>query len=588
MIQPLPVLNDGTIAVSQSTGKKALFQDATGSSESAFPQVLQDASILPESDAPIISEPVGDSHREKPISSKGESGNLPIDGQVADVPVDPDTSKEANNPHHVASDVAGELLPFASLVPLNPAMIGKFVPLQDPAGSAQVVSNGAQGLPNPGGQLPVLFGGMMDFAQDSLAVSHRSMTYLSNPNIQGEPTVTGTWQGDVNLPSGNTVAPHYPQQAGIPIPVLTQPDSDLPRWITDRIAASTRKQPPPTPHTHVVSSDNKPNQQSSASESRPVSNQLESGSTSQNKSHSSAPGRIQTPHLPRQNASLRIYDQGTIEKDFTHQTRMMSSERPTSRDHSDQAMPRNPEPVSSRENQIRYFAGQNMNAEMSAAARTTQVDPGLRFETMNVSLPQASAGDSLTSVSIPSVTQVTAGGGENISWGDSNTTATPLTEKMSSEESAFTQRVWRGLSTLLNQRGGIMNLRLDPPELGELRVQMSITQNHVTATFHAETAEAQALLVRSLGMLRTALEQQGLTVDRLHVQHTPSSQSEQLREDSNQEQNQNHMRHQHDTGDGRSRGRSDEDGASSGSQSRAADDLFTELLQSYNPGDKSE
>ena len=57
-------------------------------------------------------------------------------------------------------------------------------------------------------------------------------------------------------------------------------------------------------------------------------------------------------------------------------------------------------------------------------------------------------------------------------------------------ETAFASRVVRGLSAMVNQRGGVMTMRLDPPELGQLRVQMSLQAGVVSARFFAEQGQA--------------------------------------------------------------------------------------------------
>jgi len=61
-------------------------------------------------------------------------------------------------------------------------------------------------------------------------------------------------------------------------------------------------------------------------------------------------------------------------------------------------------------------------------------------------------------------------------------------------------------------------LRLQPESLGELRVQVGLDGESVTARFEATTAEARDLLHASLATLRSSLEARGLHVEKLHVQ----------------------------------------------------------------------
>jgi flagellar hook-length control protein FliK len=113
----------------------------------------------------------------------------------------------------------------------------------------------------------------------------------------------------------------------------------------------------------------------------------------------------------------------------------------------------------------------------------------------------------------------------------------------------------RGLAAMLKQRGGAMNLRLDPPDLGQVRVQMTLSRGTVAAEFHASTPQAHQLLEKNLSMLRTTLEQQGLTVERLTVAHVPSSAAQHALRDESQPQQQHSQRSQHDAAGSESRGR---------------------------------
>jgi len=75
----------------------------------------------------------------------------------------------------------------------------------------------------------------------------------------------------------------------------------------------------------------------------------------------------------------------------------------------------------------------------------------------------------------------------------------------------------KGLDILSNHRGGAITMRLEPPALGQLRIELRVSQGAVVADFTAATAEARVLLEANLGMLRERLESQGLTVERMSV-----------------------------------------------------------------------
>jgi flagellar hook-length control protein FliK len=83
--------------------------------------------------------------------------------------------------------------------------------------------------------------------------------------------------------------------------------------------------------------------------------------------------------------------------------------------------------------------------------------------------------------------------------------------------------------------GGSMQLRLDPPQLGTVHVSVEMTEGAVVATLRAGSEEAARMLGHSLSNLKTMLEAQGVTVERLTVQHvresTPGGSSQDARGD---------------------------------------------------------
>ncbi len=122
-------------------------------------------------------------------------------------------------------------------------------------------------------------------------------------------------------------------------------------------------------------------------------------------------------------------------------------------------------------------------------------------------------------------------------------------------------RLGRALNTAVNQKGGGVTLRLTPPEIGTVRIQLQITGTSVSARIHTETAAGQQLLNQQLGQLRTSLESQGLQVDRVTVQPMQHSQAgSQSQNDSDSSQ------------DGRSRQQHHGQQSGSRSQSNGRDD----------------
>ena len=145
-------------------------------------------------------------------------------------------------------------------------------------------------------------------------------------------------------------------------------------------------------------------------------------------------------------------------------------------------------------------------------------------------------------------------------------------------------RLSRGLNAAVNQQGGNITLRLTPPEMGTVRIQMTMQGGNVSAQFHAETDSARSLLTQQLGQLRSSLESQGLTVDRLGVQGMNNSSNSSGLQQQNAQSQQNQAE-----ADGRSRGGQQQqpnggNGNAEAQEDRLRDnldnarDLFTDLL----------
>ena len=73
--------------------------------------------------------------------------------------------------------------------------------------------------------------------------------------------------------------------------------------------------------------------------------------------------------------------------------------------------------------------------------------------------------------------------------------------------------------------GGTMHIRLDPPELGALNVRVEMRDGVMTAAFETTNDQATKLLSHSLGDLKSALEAQGVSVEKLHVRQSEHQQS---------------------------------------------------------------
>ena len=67
------------------------------------------------------------------------------------------------------------------------------------------------------------------------------------------------------------------------------------------------------------------------------------------------------------------------------------------------------------------------------------------------------------------------------------------------------------------QRGGLLRLRLRPPELGSLRLEVSLQDGNLSARIETETQAAKTLLLDQLPQLRDRLAEQGFRVARFDV-----------------------------------------------------------------------
>jgi flagellar hook-length control protein FliK len=88
---------------------------------------------------------------------------------------------------------------------------------------------------------------------------------------------------------------------------------------------------------------------------------------------------------------------------------------------------------------------------------------------------------------------------------------------------ANTETIVRSVRAELLPNGGSMRIKLDPPQLGALNVTVQIRDGVITAAFETSSEEATRLLGHSLNQLKSALESQGIGIDKLHVQQAPKS-----------------------------------------------------------------
>jgi len=94
-------------------------------------------------------------------------------------------------------------------------------------------------------------------------------------------------------------------------------------------------------------------------------------------------------------------------------------------------------------------------------------------------------------------------------------------ERIDMSEARAVSELARVVRTQLGGANSRMLLRLDPPELGQVQVEVRMHQQALDLRFQAETAAGQEALRSKLGELRSALEQHGIAVDQMVVEHRP-------------------------------------------------------------------
>jgi len=182
--------------------------------------------------------------------------------------------------------------------------------------------------------------------------------------------------------------------------------------------------------------------------------------------------------------------------------------------------------------------GGQSNANQSAAPRVT-VDmtsvTAMNTTTTETTSSSSQNGANAAATALSAGNTPTASNGPVSSFAPPGAMGPPLPDSMQGDANLNAARVGRALQSAINQNGGTVMLRLQPAELGMVRVQMSIQNGVVQAQLQAETPEARNMLTQQLSQLRDALQSQGLTVERLQVQSPNSSQDANL---TNQDQQQ--------------------------------------------------
>ncbi len=90
------------------------------------------------------------------------------------------------------------------------------------------------------------------------------------------------------------------------------------------------------------------------------------------------------------------------------------------------------------------------------------------------------------------------------------------------ESARFVQRVARAFQTVDDQ-GGTLRLRLSPPDLGSLKLNVTVSNGVLNARVEAETSQARDLLLANLPALRERLAEHDIKINQFDVELSDGS-----------------------------------------------------------------
>jgi hypothetical protein len=93
--------------------------------------------------------------------------------------------------------------------------------------------------------------------------------------------------------------------------------------------------------------------------------------------------------------------------------------------------------------------------------------------------------------------------------------ATPAEEPGSSD--ANIERIVRLLASRISKERSVATLRLDPPELGTVRLHLDLRQDQLVLQVDTQSPAAQRLLEEQLDTLRRSLEAAGVHLERVEI-----------------------------------------------------------------------
>jgi len=163
--------------------------------------------------------------------------------------------------------------------------------------------------------------------------------------------------------------------------------------------------------------------------------------------------------------------------------------------------------------------------EQTATSPTVSLQDTVDNNTANETAPTLTPNDQTDTASSKSHShaesqQETASAKAERASGDT-TSKTNLSE---ADRVRFVQRVAKAFQNV-GEAGGEIRLRLSPPELGALRLELRLQEGVMTASLETETAAAKNVLLENLPALRERLAEQNIKVERFDVEVRDQSRS---------------------------------------------------------------
>lgn len=110
-----------------------------------------------------------------------------------------------------------------------------------------------------------------------------------------------------------------------------------------------------------------------------------------------------------------------------------------------------------------------------------------------------------------------AGNVNRVAGGQQQVERPQHSELSESDRARFVQRVTKAFQTA-SERGGPLKLRLSPPELGSVKMEVSLRDGALSARLEAETPAARAALLENLPALRERLAEQNVRIEKFDVE----------------------------------------------------------------------